>query len=50
MSDHSDDAMGCPWNEREAQLLATTLELLQEHGYDRLTVDAVAAKARAFRA
>lgn len=50
MSDDSDDAMGCPWNEREAQLLATTLELLQEHGYDRLTVDAVAAKAKASKA
>lgn len=27
-----------------------TLQLLQEHGYDRLTVDAVAAKARASKA
>jgi AcrR family transcriptional regulator len=31
-------------------LLAVTLQLLQEHGYDRLTVDAVAAKARASKA
>ena len=27
-----------------------TLQLLQEHGYDRLTVDAVAATARASKA
>jgi AcrR family transcriptional regulator len=31
-------------------LLAVTLQLLQEHGYDRLTVDAVAAAARASKA
>jgi AcrR family transcriptional regulator len=31
-------------------LLAVTLRLLQEHGYDRLTVDAVAATARASKA
>jgi AcrR family transcriptional regulator len=42
---------GCPgWSAREAQLLAITLRLLQEHGYDRLTVDAVAAEARASKA
>ena len=39
-----------PWSPREAELLAVTLQLLQEHGYDRLTVDAVAAKARASKA
>ena len=39
-----------PWSPRETQLLAVTLQLLQEHGYDRLTVDAVAAKARASKA
>jgi AcrR family transcriptional regulator len=39
-----------PWSPRETELLAVTLELLQEHGYDRLTVDAVAAKARASKA
>lgn len=50
MSEHSDDSMSCPWNDREAELLAITLELLQEHGYDRLTVDAVAAKAKASKA
>ena len=33
-----------------AELLAVTLELLQEHGYDRLTVDAVATTARASKA
>jgi|SRR5690348_13065920 len=40
----------CPWSPREAELLAVTLELLQEHGYDRLTLDAVAATARASKA
>ncbi|MGH3582091.1 MAG: TetR/AcrR family transcriptional regulator [Mycobacterium sp.] len=49
-SDHPDDASRCPWSEREAELLAITLELLQEHGYDRLTVEAVAIKAKASKA
>jgi AcrR family transcriptional regulator len=31
-------------------LLAVTLRLLQEHGYDRLTLDAVASAARASKA
>ena len=39
-----------PWSPRETELLAVTLQLLQERGYDRLTVDAVAAKARASKA
>jgi AcrR family transcriptional regulator len=39
-----------PWSPRETELLAVTLQLLQEHGYERLTVDAVAAKARASKA
>jgi AcrR family transcriptional regulator len=39
-----------PWSPRETELLAVTLQLLQEHGYDRLTVDAVAAMARASKA
>lgn len=39
-----------PWSPREAQLLAVTMELLQEHGYDGLTVDAVASAARASKA
>jgi AcrR family transcriptional regulator len=39
-----------PWSPRECELLAVTLRLLQEHGYDRLTVDAVAATARASKA
>ena len=38
------------WSQRESELLAVTLRLLQEHGYDRLTVDAVAARARASKA
>jgi AcrR family transcriptional regulator len=39
-----------PWSPREAELLAVTLRLLQEHGYDGLTVDAVACEARASKA
>lgn len=39
-----------PWSPREAELLAVTLRLLQEHGYERLTVDAVAGAARASKA
>lgn len=39
-----------PWSPRECELLAATLELLQEHGYDRLTLDAVATTARASKA
>lgn len=38
------------WSSREIELLAVTLRLLQEHGYDRLTLDAVAATARASKA
>ncbi|OBA80283.1 TetR family transcriptional regulator [Mycobacterium sp. 1164966.3] len=39
-----------PWSPREAELLAVTLQLLQEHGYDGLTVDAVVNTARASKA
>jgi AcrR family transcriptional regulator len=39
-----------PWSPRETELLAVTLQLLQEHGYDRLTVDAVAAASHASKA
>ncbi len=39
-----------PWSPREAELLAVTLQLLQQQGYDRLTLDAVAATARASKA
>jgi AcrR family transcriptional regulator len=38
------------WSARETELLAVTLQLLQEHGYDGLTVEAVAAAARASKA
>jgi AcrR family transcriptional regulator len=38
------------WSPREIELLTVTLQLLQQHGYDRLTVDAVAATARASKA
>jgi AcrR family transcriptional regulator len=43
-------AESSPWSPRETELLAVTLRLLQERGYDRLTVDAVAATARASKA
>jgi len=39
-----------PWSPREAELLEVTLQLLQEHGYERLTLDAVAGTARASKA
>jgi AcrR family transcriptional regulator len=39
-----------PWSAREVELLAVTLRLLQEHGYDQLTVDAVASAAHASKA
>ncbi len=41
---------GARWTAREAELLAITLQLLQEHGYDRLTVEAVAVQAKASKA
>lgn len=46
---HSESEQYC-WTEREAELLTVTLRLLQSHGYDRLTVDAVAAEAKASKA
>jgi AcrR family transcriptional regulator len=47
---NSNAAAESPWSPRECELLAVTLELLQEHGYDRLSLDAVAATARASKA
>lgn len=38
------------WNAREIELLTVTLRLLQEHGYDGFTVEAVAAEARSSKA
>jgi AcrR family transcriptional regulator len=38
------------WSDRERELLAVTLRLLQEHGYERLTLDEVAATGRASKA
>lgn len=38
------------WSPRETEFLAVTLRLLQQHGYEGLTVDAVAATARASKA
>ncbi|BBX97939.1 TetR/AcrR family transcriptional regulator [Mycobacterium lacus] len=43
-------AQSSPWSPREAELLEVTLRLLQQHGYDGLTVDAVAATAKASKA
>jgi AcrR family transcriptional regulator len=39
-----------PWSPRECELLGVTLELLQVHGYDRLSLEAVATTARASKA
>lgn len=49
-TDSSTPTSGCPWSAREAELLAVTLSLLQQHGYDRLTVEAVATEAKASKA
>lgn len=49
-ADDISDASSRLWSEREAELLAITLELLREHGYDRLSVEAVATKAKASKA
>ncbi len=38
------------WTEREVELLTVTLSLLHETGYDRLTIDEVAARAHASKA
>jgi len=38
------------WSARERELLAVTLRLLQEHGYERLTLDEVASAGRASKA
>lgn len=39
-----------PWSDRERELLAVTLRLLRQRGYDGLTVDEVAAEGRASKA
>ncbi|AMD53656.1 TetR/AcrR family transcriptional regulator [Mycolicibacterium fortuitum] len=44
------DASASQWTERESELLAVTLRLLQQHGYDRLTVEAVATEAKSSKA
>ena len=43
-------AESSPWSPRETELLAVTLRLLQQHGYEGLTVEAVASTARASKA
>jgi AcrR family transcriptional regulator len=48
--DSSASSPGSDWTAREAELLAVTLRLLQERGYDRLTVEAVATEAKASKA
>lgn len=48
MTGHPVDAS--PWTPREAELLAVTLQLLQQNGYDRLTLEAVASTAQASKA
>jgi AcrR family transcriptional regulator len=42
--------LGKDLSERERELLNATIEVLDEHGYDRLTVDEVAARAHASKA
>lgn len=44
------DRADSPWSPRESELLSIALELLEEHGYDRLSVDSVASTARASKA
>jgi AcrR family transcriptional regulator len=46
----ADGDVESPWSPRECELLAVTLELLREHGYDRLSLEAVATTARASKA
>ncbi|OBJ10566.1 TetR/AcrR family transcriptional regulator [Mycobacterium sp. 1465703.0] len=43
-------AQSSAWSQRESDLLTVTLQLLQHHGYERLTLDAVATSARASKA
>ena len=50
MTSSAAHAVESPWSPRETELLAVTLRLLQQEGYDGLTVDAVAATARASKA
>lgn len=50
MTQSGDGAVGSPWSARECELLAVTLQLLQQHGYDRLSLEAVATTARASKA
>jgi AcrR family transcriptional regulator len=38
------------WSSRETEFLTVTLDLLQQNGYERLTVDAVATRAKASKA
>ncbi|OBB27114.1 TetR family transcriptional regulator [Mycolicibacterium peregrinum] len=48
--DVSPPAPATQWTERESELLSITLRLLQQHGYDRLTVEAVATEAKSSKA
>ncbi|MCV7243503.1 TetR/AcrR family transcriptional regulator [Mycobacterium mantenii] len=43
-------AQSSQWSPRDTELLAVTLRLLQQHGYERLTLDAVATSAAASKA
>lgn len=49
-SHHAGPAAPAQWTSRETEFLTVTLELLQRNGYERLTVDAVAANAKASKA
>jgi AcrR family transcriptional regulator len=50
VTQNGDRAADSPWSARECELLAVTLQLLQQHGYDRLSLEAVATTARASKA
>lgn len=44
------DSTAPRWTEREVELLTVTLDVLHETGYDRLTIDEIASRARASKA
>jgi AcrR family transcriptional regulator len=48
--DPAEPSASSVWSARETEFLTVTLELLQQNGYERLTVDAVATRAKASKA
>lgn len=45
-----DEVTASEWSLRERELLSVTLQVVQEQGYDRMTIDEVASRARASKA